>query len=248
MGKYSKFVGAGLGWIFGGPIGALLGFSIGSLMDEVKMEMLNGPFTNKPLDAPGYKSMSDASVSLLVLAAAVMRADKKVKINEMQYVRQFFTANYGDAFANERMPLFEKIVRQHVPLQEVCTQIRNNTTQAARLQLMHFMFAIAKADGDIVKEELDLIHSASTYLDINRYDYESVKAMFYDDTDKHYKILEVTQDASEDDIKKAYRTMAMKYHPDKVAGLGEEFEKAAKEKFQAINDAFNAIKNERGFM
>ncbi len=247
MGKYSKFVAAGLGWIFGGPIGALLGFGIGSLMDEVNVESINGPFTKKPLNAPGSISMSDASVSLLVLAAAVMRADKKVKINEMQYVRQFFTANYGEAFASERMPLFDKIVRQHVPLQEVCEQIRNNTTHPARLQLLHFMFAIAKADGDIVKEELALIQSASTYLGINRYDYESVKAMFYDDTDKHYKILEVSKNASEDEIKKAYRTMAMKYHPDKVAGLGEEFEKAAKEKFQSINDAFNSIKNERGF-
>jgi DnaJ like chaperone protein len=46
-------------------------------------------------------------------------------------------------------------------------------------------------------------------------------------------------------VKKAYRRMAMKYHPDKVSHLGEEFQEVAKDKFQKVHSAFNNIKKSR---
>ena len=77
-------------------------------------------------------------------------------------------------------------------------------------------------------------------------DFQSIQAMFYKDTKSSYKILEITQDVSDDDIKKAYRKMATKFHPDKVHHLGEEFQKMAEEKFKSLNDAYDQIKKERG--
>jgi DnaJ like chaperone protein len=81
---------------------------------------------------------------------------------------------------------------------------------------------------------------------ISEKDFESIKAMFFKDTKSAYKILEITPDASDEELKKAYRKMAIKYHPDKVSHLGEDVQKAAKEKFQQLNAAYEAIKKERG--
>ena len=62
----------------------------------------------------------------------------------------------------------------------------------------------------------------------------------------YYKVLGVKNDASQDEIKKAYRRMAMKYHPDKVANAGEEIRQQATEKFRKINEAYEHIKKARG--
>ena len=61
-----------------------------------------------------------------------------------------------------------------------------------------------------------------------------------------YEILDLERGASSAEIKKAYRKMAIKYHPDKVSALGEEFQKAAKEKFQKVQEAYETIKKEKG--
>ncbi len=65
-------------------------------------------------------------------------------------------------------------------------------------------------------------------------------------TQNDYDILKVSKDASWEEIKKSYRKLAIQYHPDKVAHLGEEYQQAAKEKFQAIQSAYERIKKSRG--
>ena len=117
---------------------------------------------------------------------------------------------------------------------------------ASRLQLLHFLFGIAKADGFVVESEIEEIRKIAGYLYINERDYSSIKAMFYDASENAYQILEITKEASNEEVKKAYRKMVKKYHPDKLQGLGEEHLKGANEKFQSIQSANDRIKNERG--
>ena len=102
----------------------------------------------------------------------------------------------------------------------------------SRLQLMHFLFGIAKADGLVTENEVRTIHTIAGYLGIRARDFESIKAMFYNSRENAYKILEITKTATNNEIKKAYRTMAKKYHPDKVIHLGKEHQKGAEEKFR----------------
>ncbi|MBT8310686.1 MAG: DnaJ domain-containing protein, partial [Flavobacteriaceae bacterium] len=91
------------------------------------------------------------------------------------------------------------------------------------------------------------IYTISGYLGISSRDFESIKAMFYSSRDNAYKILEVSKKATDDEVKKAYRKMAKKYHPDKVAHLGKEHQKGAEEKFKQVQRAYEQIQKERGF-
>ncbi|MEW5846899.1 MAG: TerB family tellurite resistance protein [Bacteroidota bacterium] len=237
MGKYGKWITGGLGWAFFGPIGAILGFAIGSIFDNMETTKI---YT-------GETSRNGFIVSLLVLVSAVMKADGKVLKSELDYVKKYFYTNFGPAAAREAILLLRDILKQAVPLRDVCFQIKDNVDYHSRLQLLHFLFGIAQADGVVSAEELKVIKEIAGYLDITDADFGSIKAMFIPDTDKYYKILEVSPHATNEEIKKAYRQMAIKYHPDKVQHLGEDIRQAAEQKFKMVNEAYDKIKKERGF-
>ena len=238
--RYGKWVGGGLGWAFGGPIGAIMGFVFGSMYDS----MSNGTYEY----APGQTQTrpADFSASLLVLAAAVMKADERVMRSELDYVKQFLVRNFGQETASEQILVLREILKQDINIYEVCNQVRTYMEYASRLQLLHFLFGISSADGQFHPREVDTIESISRYLGISRNDYQSIRSMFIKETSSSYKILDISPDASDEEVKKAYRKMAVKYHPDKVSHLGEDVQKAAKEKFQAVQDAYDRIKKERG--
>jgi DnaJ like chaperone protein len=134
-----------------------------------------------------------------------------------------------------------------IPLEEICRDIRMRLQPEVRIQLVHYLFGIAKSDGSVSESELIVIRRISDLLGIDAVEFESVKNMFYRDVNSDYKVLGVEASATDDEIKKAYRQMAIKFHPDKVASMGEDFQKGAKEKFQQIQDAYEAIKKSRGF-
>ena len=233
--KYAKWIGGGLGWAFGGPIGGILGFIFGSMVDG----MQSGKFEYKPTQG------GDFSVSLLVLSAAVMRADGKVMKSELEYVRRFFTHNFGAAVANQRIQMLQEILKQDFDVREVSAQIGQYMDYPARLQLLHYLFGISSADGHHNPQEVEMIGTISGYLHINRQDYESIRAMFVKDIDSVYKVLEIDPGATDEEVKAAYRKMAVKYHPDKVEHLGPEYRKSAQDKFQQLQAAYDEIKKKR---
>ncbi len=245
MGKYGKWVGLGLGWALGGPIGGILGLVFGGMYDGLKQ----GEYTEDghPYGGGAFRTQpGDFAASLVILSAAIMKADGKVLKSELDYVKKFFIQQFGEKLAIENMLVLREVLKHNVNVQQVSLQIRQNMDHSARLQLLHYLFGISSADGHVHSDEVEMIHKISGYFDISTADFESIEAMFYKDIDGAYKILETTPDANNDEIKKAYRKMAVKYHPDKVSHLGEEFRKAAKEKFQKVVAAYEQIKKERG--
>jgi DnaJ like chaperone protein len=237
MGFFGKWIGGGLGFVVGGPIGGLFGFVVGSLLDNATGQTTA---TGSSATTPGAFGMS-----LLVLIAAVMKADGKVVKSELDYVKQFFIRQFGPENAKEALAMLRDLLKQEIPLGDVCLQINRNMDYASRLQLMHLLFGVAGADGFFHPSEIKIIESISGYLGISSSDFLSIRNMFIPETDSAYKILETEPSVSNDELKKAYRKMALKYHPDKVSHLGEDFQKTADEKFKKVNEAYEKIKKER---
>jgi len=243
MAKFGKWIGGGLGWAMGGPIGAIFGFIIGSIVDGSSTELQTG--RGKTTGYSGRTTTGGYVMSLLVLTAAVMKADGKVVKSELDYVKKFMVQNFGTASAQEAIKMLRDILKQSIPVNEVCRQIQMNMNYSARLQLLHFLFGIAQADDRVDETEHKVIENIGMQMGIGRSDFESIQAMFVRNIDADYKILEIEPGASNDELKKAYRRMAMKYHPDKVSHLGNDFQKAAKDKFQKVSQAYENIKKER---
>jgi len=251
MGSFTKWLGAGLGFTLGGPIGAIIGFALGSLVDGFSTADLlieEREYQQKKRVQGHVNTQSgDFEISLLVLAAIVIKADKKVDQRELNFVRAHFIGMYGKERANNAFKLFNGIIKKEISARQVCIQIRQHMPHASRLQLLHFLFGIAKADEFVTASEIDEIRKIAGYLYINSYDFESIKNMFYDASDNAYKILEIQKNATVPEIKKAYRKMVKKFHPDKLQDLGPEHIKGGKEKFQQIQNAYEKIKKERDF-
>lgn len=237
MGKYGKWIGAGLGWAFAGPLGAILGFAFGTFVDASSSDILI---------EKGKTTKGDFIVSLLTLVAAVMKADGRVLQSELTYIKKYLVQAFGTDTATEALHILRDILKKDIPVRDVCNQIRQRMDYSSRLQLLHFLFGIANADGKVDLSELNLIKEISYLLGISQADIDSIQNMFVQTTDWAYKILEISASATDDEVKKAYRKMAMKYHPDKVSYLGEEIKKKADEKFKKINEAYEVIKKERG--
>jgi len=243
MRRFGKWIGGGLGWVMGGPIGGLLGFMVGSIVDSTTIRTPSSHTSSDMRTTPAA-----FGVSLLVLIAAVMKADGKVLKSELDYVKQFFVRQFGRDSAAEATMMLRDLLKQEIPVRDVCTQINRNMDYSSRLQLLHLLYNVSLADGNIHQSEIQTIDMIAGCLGISTSDFMSIKNMFVPETDSLYKILEIDRSATDDEVKKAYREMAMKYHPDKVSHLGEEFKKTADEKFRKVNEAYSRIKKERNMV
>ncbi|WP_179344723.1 TerB family tellurite resistance protein [Winogradskyella ursingii] len=259
--SFAKWIGGAIGWSFGGPIGAIIGLATGSFVDNIAgngTPLLGERQTGRRQYDPYQRTRTrtqerprtqsgDFEVSLLILASIVIKADGKQDQRELDFVRQQFSNMYGKERANHAFKLFKQINKQDISTRQVCKQIKQMMDHPSRLQLLHFLFGIAKADGHVTEDEVRQIYTIAGYIGISNKDYESIKAMFYNSTNNAYKILEIDKSASDDEVKRAYRTMAKKYHPDRVGHLGKEHQEGAEEKFRQVQQAYEHIQKERGF-
>ena len=237
----------GLGWVLAGPIGGIIGYAMASMNEERGGSGLGGMF-GLPKSGGDYPQTraGDFTVSLLVLFGQVMKADKQLLKSELDYVKKFLTTNFGRDNARDLMVLFKDIIKQDYSLPTVCRQVKNHMDHPARLEMIHVLFGLSQSDGEIHPDEIDVIRKISGYLGVSSSDFDSIQAMFVKDTTAAYTILEIDPSASDQEIKRAYRKMAAKFHPDKVSHLGKEFQEMAEEKFKAISEAYEQIKDERG--
>ncbi len=236
-----KWIAGGLGWAVFGPIGGIVGFLVGSAIEGGTNNLGKGKSSRAT-------TRGDFMVSLIVLTAAVMKADGKVKKAELDFVKQYFLRSFGKDAANDAIKMLRDVLKKEIPLSDVSRQIGQNLDYSSKLQLLHYLFGISSADGVTNRKEVELIMAISNYMSIKTSDFNSIKSMFYSDTHVAYSILGISSDATEDEIKKAYKKMAVEYHPDKVSYLGEDVQNSAKEKFQKISTAYESIKKDRGFV
>lgn len=226
----------------GNILGAILGAALGVMYTTAFNQ-------NAIASAQSQQSQSnDFSHVLLILTAHIMKADGKLMRSELDFIKTFFEKRLGYDKTQELLVKLRELLNTEFAINEVCRKIRMGMIYPMRLELLHFLFGIAAADGEINPNELLELEKVAAYIGITMPDYEAIKAMFYkrSEPSNAYKILEIEMNASDDEVKKAYRKMAVKFHPDKVSHLGEEYQTAAKEKFQKLQQAYDDIKKKRG--
>ncbi len=230
----TKWIGAAAGWFFAGPIGGIIGYYLGKNIFDKKVD-----------------NQKAFEISLLILSSMVIKSDGKILKSELNYVKKFFTNTFGVKKSNEYFRIFNNLNKQDFDskLRKVCIQINANINHSSRLEIIHFLFGVANSDYDIHSNEIETIKRIANYMNINSYDFESIQSMFIEKNStkskKWYKILGINRDATDSEIKKAYRKMALKYHPDKLSGVSEDIKKLATQKFLAVKDAYEQIKKER---
>ena len=246
MSNIGKVAGAVGGFFLARWEGVFAGLILGSIIDE---------YLTKPEERKSGIHFSvntgpviDFNYTLLSLTAAVMQSDGKTTKSELDYVRNFFLRQFGEEKTRQNLLILRDLLKQPVSLENVCFPLRQNMQYNGRVQLLHYLFGIAHADGSFTPSEERTLSHIAQLIGISITDYRSVAAMFVPvSNDAAYEILGVPANATNDEIKKAYRAMALKYHPDKVGHLGEDVRKAAEEKFKKLQSAYESIKKMRGF-
>ncbi len=247
-----KWIAAVIGLMYMRIPGAVIGFLVGSFIEMYLRQSGNiqknvsGMFKDSQEVSPG-----DFELNLLSLSSIIVKADGQINQKELDYVRSYFVQAYGKERANATFRTFNDVVKhRQVDAGRICAYLHMRTRYEVRLQILHFLFGIAQADGNVSPNELNQLTKIAGHLRLSRSDFESIKAMFVvsrADASYAYKILEIEQDASEAEIKKAYRKMVKKYHPDKLQHMDEAYQKGAREKFNKVQEAYEQIQKERGF-
>lgn len=238
-----------LGYTFFRIPGAIIGFLLGSIFDNMNSGKTRR--TRRPIFQTGGRdrvSPADFELNLLSLASLVIKADGTVSETELNFVRQYFVQAYGKERANATFRVFNNVIKsREVSAQKIGTLLRQRMRYESRLQVIHFLYSIAKADGHVTSEEVGVIASIASYMNIQSRDLESIKAMFFQNPDSAYKILEIERTATIPEIKKAYRKMVKKYHPDKLQHMDEVYRKGAADKFRKVQEAYEKLQQEKGF-
>jgi len=235
-----KWLAAILGYSFLRFPGAILGFFVGSFIELLSKNSINirtGSYSIKP---------EKFELNLLALSAMIIKADGKIQQKELNFVRNFFISQYGKDRADAIFRSFNTEIKKDVQhIDELTSVFVQQTRYETRLQILHFLFGIANADGSISDSELQKLSQIASGLRLRMPDFESIKAMFVKNTNNAYKILEVEPNASENEIKSAYRKMVKKYHPDKLRGQDPAMIKGAEEKFREVQKAYETLMNKK---
>lgn len=238
--------------------GAFLGFVVGSFIDNYQNVITKAKAQAKAegrefnsQDLFQYyqqrSSQNDIGTILMALSASIMKADGKIVKSELDYVKMFIRQQFGEHNSNSYLQTLKHFLDSgDIPMDQICQDVRTRMQPEVRVQIIHYLFGIAKADGSVSESEINVLSVIASMMGVSNVDFESVKNMFYRSADSDYKILGIEASATDDEVKKAYRQMAIKFHPDKVASMGEEYEKGAKEKFQQIQEAYDNLKKSRG--
>ena len=248
-----KWIGGVVGWMAMGPLGALAGYAIGSMFEKSSDDQYEGNANRET-----YGQRNSFLFSMLVMASYIIRADGKIMHSEMEFVRNFLRRSFGEGAVQQGEQvlyhLFDraKEMEQQDPMAykktiaECGAQMEANLSYEERLQMLNFLTLIAASDGHVCETEIKALREVAAYMGLSAAEVDSMLNMGGDSLEEAYKVLEIDPSATDSEVRAAYKKLALKHHPDRVASLGEDVRKAAEKKFQQINNAKEIVYKARG--
>lgn len=198
--------------------------------------------------------------NLLILASTIIKANGTINKVEQEFVRNYFIKNYGKQKANRAFTQFKELTLDKSSIEKTCKKVHDLLTYQERFDFIKFLFGVGHSDGKVTKDEELEIRKIASYLYLRKKDYIYLQSIFFKNTQKksspsnykqaysyYYETIGLSKSATDLEVKKAYRVLAKKYHPDKLIDTTKEDIKVAKEKFQKIQEAYKKIKEERRF-
>lgn len=263
MGLFGKILGGAAGWAMTGPLGALLGATLGNEAEE-RLGKKDGPGSEDTAAATGRRTGGRARaapedqgnlfvVAVISLLAKLARADGKVARQEVARIDEFFKAQLGlkgpDRKAAIRM--FEQAKRSKDDFEDYALQIWDASGRKKNLtrEVLDALMAVAAADGEWHPKEERILVRVARIFDVSEAEYAQMKALHHADRGASYSVLGLEPGATEKEVRKAYAQMAKLYHPDRIAAkdLPPPFQEFAARQFRDIQAAYDSIRAERGF-
>ncbi len=188
------------------------------------------------------------TIAVVTLAAKMSKADGVSSAIEAEAFERIFHVPHGE-IENLRH-VFRMAAQDMAGFEVYATQISDllSDDPAVKTSILECLFYIAAADGVLHPAEDQYLRRVADLFGLGMADYRAVRRSFVHDPDSPYEILGVDPRASDDEIKKHYRSLAKEHHADVLIarGVPEEFLVAAQTRLAAINNAYDAILSERG--
>lgn len=242
MSIWGKLVGGAAGFALGGPIGMLLGVAAGHVVDRMaKRASIGGRAEPVGIEA----RRAAFAIALIVLCAKMAKADGRVTRDEINAFKRIF--HVPESEMPEVGRIFNEARQEATGFEPYAQQVNEVFRHNVRVreELLGALFHIALADGHLHQAELAYLRGVAEIFGFDERDFERIHASHTGapEASDPYEILGVSRDASESDIKSAYRKLIRENHPDRLIaqGMPEEMIEIANEKMAAINEAYDRI-------
>ena len=249
MGIIGKIVGGTIGFALFGPLGAVAGAAFGHAFDS------ENALTQR--NQANHLSMLEESqlaffVGAFSMLAKLAKADGQVKKEEIDTIESFVhnDLNLDPSSREVAFNIFRTALDSPASFEDFATQFYGyfrNQPQMTEM-MIDILLRVALSDGSMHLAEETLILSAAGIFHFSKTRLNQLRSRYVAPTEKSYHVLGCQRQDPDDVIKRRYRHLVQTYHPDKIAGKGlpEEFTQLAQDKFREIQEAFEAIKKERG--
>lgn len=251
-----KIAGAAVGLWVGGPVGALVGLAVGHAVDhfsspedpdETLKDLRPPPPTAREIDARARLAFAS---HLVALFAAVARSDGAIRREEVRVIRTFFEERLR--LTGEDLEFIRRLLKGSlntpVDVGDACRWYLGHSQPAERNLFVQALYELALADGEMSQSEQRLINEIVVHLGLSERDHRAVRAVFYNEPnlEADYALLGLVPGAEDGELKKAFRLLAAKHHPDKVTHLGPDAVALAARRFTEIKAAYDRIRSARG--
>ncbi len=244
----AKIIAGATGGYLYGTTGLGLGLLTGAVVDYfLHRAKHKSPTAVKKIQITSKDKSKDFVASVILLAAIVVKSDGELSELELGYLRRFLSEQFGEHHTTEYLAMLRAALNNNFDTAETCANIAASNAYETRLQMLYLIVGVANADFNLQQTEIDKILEISNLLSIDKYDFKSILAMHINELTAAYEILEILPSASDNEVKQSYQNMAVKYHPDKLAHLGDLATNTAKLKYEKVIQAYESIQKERGF-